>query len=290
MNGILLVNKHKGCTSRDVVNDICKIFNTKKVGHTGTLDPNATGLLVLGVNEGTKIIDLLNKSDKEYVAEVILGIETDTYDITGNILNASDVSKITDEQIENTLKQFVGVYNQTVPKYSAVKVDGKRLHEYARENIEISLPSKDVTIYTLDLISDIKRMDNKIHFTIKSKVSSGTYIRSLIYDIGQELKVSACMGDLNRTIHGNFNLENAYTVEEIKQNNFNMLSFDESLKHLNKYEISLRFCKKLMNGVIIDNEYNEDKIMFVYKDKVVAIYQVYDKDNTKMKPYRIFNK
>ncbi|MFV0275128.1 MAG: tRNA pseudouridine(55) synthase TruB [Bacilli bacterium] len=290
MNGIILVNKHKSCTSRDVVNDLCKIFNTKKIGHTGTLDPNATGLLVLGINEGTKIIDLINKSDKEYVAQVILGIQTDTYDITGKVLYTSDVSNISDKQILEVLKKYKGIINQKVPKYSAVKVNGKRLYEYARENLDVEIPSKDVNIYTLDLISEIKREDNKIYFTIKTKVSSGTYIRSLIYDIGKDLKVSSCMGDLNRTSHGNFSLDNAYTVEEIRQNNFNMLNFDDSLKHLKRYEISLRFYKKIMNGIIIDNEYEEDKILFVYKNKVIAIYQVYDKDNTKMKPYRIFNK
>ena len=133
MNGILLVNKEPGITSRDVVNKVCKIFNTKKVGHTGTLDPLASGVLVLCIGSATKVVEILTSNDKEYEAEMLLGISTDTYDITGKVLKEEEVF-VSEEQIKTALNSMIGTYDQEVPIYSAVKINGKKLYDYARNN------------------------------------------------------------------------------------------------------------------------------------------------------------
>ena len=152
MNGILVVNKPAGYTSRDVVNLLNKTFETKKIGHTGTLDPLATGVLVVCLGKYTKLVDKITCYDKEYIATCILGIETDTLDNTGKILNTMQ-THITKNQIETTLNKFIGSYEQEVPKYSAIKINGKKLYEYARENIEVKLPKRNVIINnTLNII------------------------------------------------------------------------------------------------------------------------------------------
>ena len=154
MNGVLIINKPKDLTSRDVVNIICKKFNTKKVGHTGTLDPIATGVLVVPIGRALKISELLTSERKEYIAKVILGYETDMLDITGKEIKRN-IPNCSKEDIINVLKSFVGKYNQKVPMYSAVKVGGKKLYEYARNGIKVTPPSKEVEIFSLELISDI---------------------------------------------------------------------------------------------------------------------------------------
>ena len=163
MNGIVLINKEKNCTSRDVVNQVSKILKTKKIGHTGTLDPIATGVIVLCIGKATKLVEVITSYDKEYEAEVILGIKTDTKDITGKILK-EEKAIISKENIEECLKKMIGTYNQTVPIYSAVKINGKKLYEYARKNEEIELPKRKVTIKELKLISDITYEKEKTKF------------------------------------------------------------------------------------------------------------------------------
>lgn len=211
MNGIILINKEKNITSRDVVNKISKKLNTKKVGHAGTLDPLATGLLVIGVGSGTKILELLTLDTKEYIATVKIGLETDTLDITGNVISSINDYKLTKEELEETLLSFVGTYNQTVPKYSAVKINGKKLYDYARNNIDIELPKRLVTIYNIELL-DFK----KDEFTFKVLVSKGTYIRSLIKDIGKKLNILMTMKDLIRTKSGKFLLEDSSLIDSPK--------------------------------------------------------------------------
>ena len=168
MNGFILVNKKKSMTSRDVVNSLIKILNTKKIGHTGTLDPFAEGLLLVAVNKGLKVVKLLNYKDKEYVAKVRLGIKTDTLDITGNILEErkEDLNK---EEIEEVLQNFIGDYSYEVPIYSAIKINGKKLYEYAREGKKVEIPIKDSYIYDIKLINIEENS-----FTFSVKVSNGT--------------------------------------------------------------------------------------------------------------------
>ena len=202
MDGILLINKEPNMTSRDVVNKVCHILNTKKVGHTGTLDPMATGVLVLAINKGLKIVNEITALDKEYEAEITLGINTDTLDITGKTLDTKEVNVI-NEDIDRVLKTFIGDYDMEVPLYSAIKINGKKLYEYARNNEEVEVPIHKVKVYELVRTSDIK--DNK--FSIKCKVSKGTYIRSLVRDISKELGTVGVMSKLNRTKQGKFDIK-----------------------------------------------------------------------------------
>ena len=228
MDGIVLINKEKNCTSRDVVNQVSKILKTKKIGHTGTLDPIATGVLVLCIGKATKLVEVITSYDKEYEAEVILGIKTDTKDITGKILK-EEKAIISKENIEKCLKQMIGTYNQTVPIYSAVKINGKKLYEYARNNEEIELPKRKVTIKELKLISDITYEKEKTKFKIKCHVSKGTYIRSLIEDIATNLNTIGTMENLKRTKQGNFQIASANTIQDIENNKFKIYSIEEIL-------------------------------------------------------------
>ena len=178
MNGIIVINKPKDYTSRDIVNIVSKKLNTKKVGHTGTLDPLATGVLVLPIGRALKVSELLTSNTKEYIAEVILGYETDMLDITGTEIKRN-IPSVTKEELLKVLKSYIGKYNQEVPLYSAVKVGGRKLYEYARSGTPVIPPSKEVEVYSLELISDLKHIKGAVEFTIRCEVSKGTYIRSL---------------------------------------------------------------------------------------------------------------
>lgn len=238
MNGIILINKEKNITSRDVVNKISKKLNTKKVGHAGTLDPLATGLLVIGVGSGTKILELLTLDTKEYIATVKIGLETDTLDITGNVISSINDYKLTKEELEETLLSFVGTYNQTVPKYSAVKINGKKLYDYARNNIDIELPKRLVTIYNIELL-DFKEDE----FTFKVLVSKGTYIRSLIKDIGERLNVLMTMKDLIRTKSGKFLLEDSSLIDSPK-----IIKIEDALDFKKVTITDSKLLKRIKNG------------------------------------------
>lgn len=271
-NGILIVNKPSGITSRDVVNIVGKTLNTKKVGHTGTLDPMATGVLVLCLGNALKVCELITANDKEYIAKVILGIETETLDTTSPIINTKKTN-ITKEEIEKVLNSFKGSYIQEVPKYSAVKINGKKLYEYAREGKEIELPKKMVTIYDIQLVSDITYYNDTTTFYIKTTVSKGTYIRSLIRDIGYKLNTYGCMDSLERTRQGIFNIDNSNTIEEIKNNNYKLLSIEESLPNIPLVEVDNKTLFKIKNGVKLKKFFDGDMAIIKDKNKVVAIYK-----------------
>lgn len=287
MDGIVLINKEKNCTSRDVVNQVSKILKTKKIGHTGTLDPIATGVLVLCIGKATKLVEVITSYDKEYEAEVILGIKTDTKDITGKILK-EEKAIISKENIEECLKKMIGTYNQTVPIYSAVKINGKKLYEYARNNEEIKLPKRKVTIKELKLISDITYEKEKTKFKIKCHVSKGTYIRSLIEDIATNLNTIGTMENLKRTKQGNFQITSANTIQDIENNKFKIYSIEEILEKFYKIEMTDDLYFKIKNGSIIKNNYNHDIVAFTKNDKVIAIYKEYSKDKTLLKPWKMF--
>lgn len=272
-SGIIVINKPKDLTSRDVVNIISKNLNIKKVGHNGTLDPLATGVLVICFGKYTKLNDLLTSHEKEYIAEVTLGLETDTLDITGKILN-KNTPHITKEEIIKALKNFEKTYNQEVPKYSAVKVSGKKLYEYAREGKEVILPKKEVTIYQNELLSF---EENK--FTFKTKVSKGTYIRSLIRDILASLNETGTMSNLKRTKQGIFKLEDSYTLDDIKQGNFKVLKVKDIL-NIPKIIAEDNLKKQIINGAKIKGLY-PNEVLFL--DKEGNELAIYEKDNEYLK-------
>lgn len=286
MNGILIVNKPKGYTSRDIVNILNKKFNTKKIGHTGTLDPIATGVLVITIGSALKISELLTSEKKEYVARVILGYETDMLDITGKETKRN-IPNVTKEKIEEVLKNFIGKQKQEVPLYSAVKVGGRKLYEYARNNIPVIPPIRDIEVYSLSLEDEILYLDNTIEFTIKTEVSKGTYIRSLIRDIGHKLDTYATMKELKRTRQGNFDISNSYTIEDIENNNYRLLSINEALPRLEITKLDDIMLKKVKNGQVLDNFFKKEMSILVDKDnKPIAIYKKIE--NNKVKPYKMF--
>lgn len=283
MNGILLVNKEKDMTSRDVVNIISKKFDTGRVGHTGTLDPIATGVMGIAINDGLKIVDLLINDTKEYIATVKVGIDTDTLDVTGSVLNEVKDFAVTEEQIKEVLNTFLGKSIQEVPIYSALKVNGKRLYEYARENIEVDLPRREIEISSIELLEI-----NNDTFKFKVNVSKGTYIRSLIRDIGKKINIPCVMQELQRTRQGAFKLEDSYTLDEIKNDKYKFISIKDALNGYKFVKVNDYIENKIRNGRILENRYDEDVIVFINEhEEVLAIYKVYDKDNTKVKPIKV---
>lgn len=286
MDGLLLVNKPKNMTSRDVVNRVSKVFKLEKIGHSGTLDPMATGVLVLCIGKATKIASLIIDYQKEYIAEITLGIETDTLDSEGKIIKKKIVKGITKNQIIKVLNNFVGPIKQEVPLYSAVKVKGKRLYEYARRNIDVKLPFREVIIDDLKLIDDLVIDNHHLKFKIKCMVSKGTYIRSLARDIAYQLNTVGYLSSLVRIKQGQFKIDDCYSLKDINNNNFKLISLNEALNHFKRIEIDDNLVFKIKNGQIINRLSDDELVVIIDKHKcVLAIYQVYQKDKTKMKPY-----
>lgn len=283
MNGILIVDKPGNYTSRDIVNIVSKELHTKKVGHTGTLDPMATGVLVLCIGEATKLVELLTSSSKEYIAGITLGMETDTLDEEGVIIK-HDNKEVSDYEIIDVLNSMKGTYEQEVPKYSAIKVNGRKLYEYAREGIDIELPKREVEIKEIELVSDIEHGEYT-KFQIRTKVSKGTYIRSLVRDIAYKLNTVGIMSSLRRIKQGRFDISESYKLEDIQSGNYKILSIEEALKDMYTVDLDDELYTKVSNGVKLPNTYKEDIVVFKYNNKVKAIYK---DDNNTLRVYKMF--
>ena len=282
MNGVIVVDKPKGITSRDVVNKVCKVLKTKKVGHTGTLDPIATGVLVICIGKATKLVEVLTLEEKEYVATVKLGILTDTLDTDGKIIK-EEKSKTNKQSLIKVLNSFIGTYNQEVPIYSAIKIKGKKLYEYARSGKNVKLPKRKVIIKNIELL---EFRNNSYKF--KVSVSKGTYIRSLIKDINDKLGIIGVMSDLKRTKQGKFNIEDSYSVYDIINGKYKLLTITDVLQNEKIVIIDQSLFNKIKHGSLVDNIYGKNMIYFMYNNEIIAIYKVYDKDNRKLKPYKMF--
>ncbi len=279
---ILNINKPKDYTSADIVRILKKELNVKKIGHTGTLDPLATGVLIVVTDSDTKLVELLTSTYKEYIATIKLGIQTDTFDITGKITEEKDFN-VNENQIKEILNSFLGKSIQTVPIYSAVKVNGKKLYEYARNNIEVKLPQKEIEILNIQLLE----FNNDI-IKFKTTVSKGTYIRSLINDICKKLDTTGTMQDLIRTKQGYFSIDNSYNIDNLK--NIKPISLKDVLKKIPFEKISNEKLKNVQNGALILKEFDSEKIVYTdNNDNVIAIYQEYTKDKKMAKPYIMFN-
>ena len=285
MDGILVINKEKGYTSRDIVNIVEKELHTKKIGHTGTLDPMTEGVLVLCIGKALKLCELLTNHDKEYIASVILGMETDTLDTEGNIISTETVD-IDKNKIIQVVNSFKGEYLQEVPKYSAVKVNGKKLYEYARSNISVPLPKRNVNIFEIKVMDDIEYKNGFCYFKIKCHVSKGTYIRSLIRDIGEALGCSATMKGLTRIRQGNFDIKNSYSINDIKNNNYKIIPINEACPNIPKIKVNKEVAFKVRNGVILD-KFFENEMAFIYDDEnnLLALYK---NEENKCRSYKMF--
>lgn len=285
MNGLVVIDKDKGYTSRDVVNIVSGVLRTKKVGHTGTLDPLATGVMVVGVGKGLKVSELITGYDKVYEARVIIGYETDTLDMEGNIVKWGRFD-YTKGDIERVIREFPREYEQVVPIYSAVKVNGKRLYKSARRGDVVDLPKRMVSIYEMDLISDVEVFENHTEFDIRCKVSKGTYIRSLVRDIGERLGSYGTMKELRRTRQGNFGLDGAYSIEDIKRGDFELKKIGEVLD-IPKVWVSEDMLFKIRNGCKVKKFFEGDMALVMYGDSEVAIYRVSEEDKKMAKVYKM---
>ena len=271
MNGVINVFKNTGMTSFDVVSRVRRISKIKKVGHTGTLDPEASGVLPVCLGKATKIIDYIMSNSKTYDVTLRLGMVTDTYDLEGKVIREGDFSLLTNEDVLKVINKYVGEIDQIPPMYSALKVNGKKLYELARQGIEIEREARKITIYN---IYDIEI--SKPFVSMKVKCSKGTYIRSLCYDIGEDLNCGATMTKLSRIENGPFTLENGINIEDLNEENIkdNLISIEDALKDFEKVTVGVNFTKLLVNGVkVYDKRLSKDKII---NDK---IYRVYDEEN-----------
>ncbi|WP_291584323.1 tRNA pseudouridine(55) synthase TruB [Clostridium sp. UBA6640] len=269
MFGILNIYKPTKITSFDVVRIIRKLTNEKKVGHCGTLDPEACGVLPICIGKATKAIDYIMENNKVYVAELKLGEVTDTYDIEGKVIRQCDVN-VTEEEVIEAVYSFKGNIKQVPPMYSALKVNGKRLYELAREGIEIEREARNITIH------DIKVLEiNLPYVKVEVNCSKGTYIRSLCYDIGEKLGCGAMMSALERTATGKFTKENSINIESLNKENIYdyIIPIENAFLNYPKVVANIKFKTLLLNGVILkDKSFTAD----IEKDE---IYRVYDEEN-----------
>ena len=212
INGIVNIYKEKGYTSHDVVAVLRKVVGQKKIGHTGTLDPDATGVLPVCLGRATKVCELLTDHDKTYEALLLLGKTTDTQDISGEVLEEKDPGDLAEEEVRSCIESFIGEYDQIPPMYSALKVNGKKLYELAREGKTVERKSRKVQIHGIRILEM-----NLPHVRMEVDCSKGTYIRTLCHDIGEKLQVGGCMEELERTKVGRFLKEDAVTLDEVRQ-------------------------------------------------------------------------
>ncbi|MBQ1566527.1 MAG: tRNA pseudouridine(55) synthase TruB [Erysipelotrichaceae bacterium] len=271
MGNVLYIDKPKGITSFDVCYKLRKVLGTRKIGHTGTLDPNATGVMIVLFDKATKANQFLTTDNKEYECRVMLGIETDTLDIDGNIVLKKGYDIPSEEKISETLKSFLGESLQEVPKTSAVSVDGKRLYQYQRENIEVELPKRLITVYEIGLLDMYED-----GFSFKAKVSSGTYIRSLARDICYRLETIGTVSELRRTRVDEVDLSMCDTLEEIIKGNYHTHDLFELLAK--RYEtIEYDPLQDIYNGKKIKLDCSSDKVVIAKGNEALAIYEK-DKD------------
>ena len=291
MNKIVNIIKPTGMTSHDVVSAVRKILNIKKVGHTGTLDPDASGVLPICIGKATKVSELILNKDKSYICELTLGITTDTYDSSGEILQKVEGFNFTSDEIQKAFDTQKGHINQLPPMYSALKVNGKRMCDLVRSgrSDEINLKVRPVHIKELNILSI---RENKIMFYVKC--SKGTYVRSICYEIGKALGCGGHMSFLLRTSSGKFNLENGITLEDLKEYKDNnkldnyLYDIDYVLSNFNKVTIHENAIRYYINGGIIDDkrfiekDFNEnDELVRVYSlEEFIGIGKIIRKDNT----------
>ncbi len=266
MLNALFINKPSGITSFDVCFRLRKVLGTKKIGHTGTLDPLADGVMIVLFDKATKANQFLVTDNKEYIARVRLGIETDTLDIDGNVINETAYNLPNNDDLINVLDSFLGQSRQEVPLTSAISVNGKRLYQYQREGKEVELPIRDINVYEIKLL--------EIHedgFSFKAKVSSGTYIRALVRDILKKLKLTGTLCSLTRTAVDNVTLDQCDALEDIEKGNYTLHDLYELLSV--KYPlVDYENIDDIRNGRSIKIDNDSDRVLIVHDKEVLAVY------------------
>lgn len=298
MEGVLLLHKPKGMTSHDCVFKLRKILKEKRIGHTGTLDPDVTGVLPICVGRATKIAQFLTSETKTYEGEVTLGFSTTTEDASGDVVEQKEVDRtITRQEVESVLAGFIGTIEQVPPMYSAVKVNGKKLYEYARAGIEVERPVRTITIHEFSLLDEREIFEGpSVSFRFRVTCSKGTYVRTLAVMIGEKLGFPAHMSDLVRTASGEFMLDDCISFEEIEQNMQNgtvqsiLISIDEALGQFPKLVVSEEQAEKVKNGMFLPNteELTAPFVMvFDEHERCLAIYEHHPKHPRMLKPMKV---
>ncbi|OQX93812.1 MAG: tRNA pseudouridine(55) synthase TruB [Tenericutes bacterium 4572_104] len=284
MDGVLIINKPKSYTSHDIVDIARKVLMTRRIGHIGTLDPNATGVLVLCVNKATKLVKYFENHSKTYIATIRLGIQTDTDDITGKVVKETKIEDLKEEDVLKELKTFKGKQEQIPPKYSAIKINGRKLYELARRDLTIPpINPRTVEIYSIDKFKHLKD-EPGFTFQIRFKVSKGTYIRSIARDLGERLGVYGTLVELERTRINQFTIEEAIDLETFKQGKYEL---KDPFKYmdLNKHVISPEFEHYVRHGRFIDPDLvpeKKDVILYSESGEPLAIYY-YDEQKNQMR-------
>ncbi len=300
MEGIIPLNKSKGMTSHDCVFKLRKILKTKKVGHTGTLDPDVTGVLPICIGRATKVAQYLTDAGKSYEGEVTLGLSTTTEDASGEVIDEKKIERIISRhEVLDVFQSLTGTITQTPPMFSAIKVNGKRLYEYARQGIEIDRPSRDIHIYSLQLLDDrLEFNGEKISFRFRVACSKGTYVRTLAVMIGEALGYPAHMSDLTRVQSGTFTLNECVTLEEVEEKMANgsiadvLFPLERALAHLPKYTINDKIAEKVKNGAMlpIPPTFEDEKSPIIVETEIgqaLAIYVHHSEKTGWMKPSKV---
>lgn len=297
MDGILPLWKPKGFTSHDCVMKVRRLYGTKRVGHTGTLDPEVEGVLPICLGQATKIVPYLTPLRKTYIAKVQLGISTETEDAHGKIIEEKDVTHPpTLQDIDNVLQLFQGKITQIPPMYSAVRVKGKRLYEYARANEAVERPSREVTIYSINRMSELT--DQSTAFQIKVVCSQGTYIRTLCVDIGKKLGYPAHMSELTRIESSSFTTDDTVTFTELKQAKLAgtletyLFPLARGLEHMDKVYVNEQLKQRIIHGQKLpkpNQTLKSDPFLMMYDQQLLAIYETHPENHQAIKPVRVFS-
>mgnify|MGYP001027605279 CR=1 FL=1 len=294
MNGILPLWKEKGMTSHDCVFKARKILRTKKVGHTGTLDPDVEGVLPLCIGTATRLAEYITDSGKTYEAEVTIGQSTETEDASGTVIASKAVNKlITKEDLNNVFHELTGSIEQTPPMYSAVKVNGRRLYEYARAGETVERPSRIVSIYSIEQISPIKQENENVRFSIRVSCGKGTYIRTLAVMIGEKLGYPAHMSRLVRTHSGGFGENDCVTLSMLaEQDPKDILKpVETAVSHLPKWPVSDTVAVMVKNGAVLpvpaEWPAGEREAAVYLNEELLAIYRIHPEKTGLIKPVKV---
>ncbi|RMC41594.1 tRNA pseudouridine(55) synthase TruB [Lactobacillus sp. ESL0233] len=280
INGILVIDKEKGMTSADVVYHLRKVLHIKKIGHAGTLDPDVTGVLPIAIGQATKLIELMHQKNKKYCGAGLLGYATDSYDTSGKVLETKRLTtKISKDTLQTRMQEFIGKIEQVPPIYSAVRLNGRHLYEYAREGIEVERPKRLVKIFAYNAVDepqfDLEQGQETFNFEIEC--SKGTYVRSLVNDLGENIGVPAVMQTLRRTASSGFNLSQAVKLDEIISNpaiaEKAIQPIEVFFKDYQTIDLNENQWLKVKNGAAIALKTNAKKVALRYNNKVKAIYQ-----------------
>lgn len=283
MDGIIIVDKKKGWTSQDILTKIKRSKKFDKIGHAGTLDPLATGVMVVMVNGATKLSDYLLSDNKEYICEIVLGIATDTEDCEGVVTSKLPVTNL--DNVDGVLQSLVGILDQVPPMYSSVHHNGRKLYEYAREGTFISRDSREVTINSISRISEIEYYDSLAKFSFIANVSKGTYIRTLCVEIGERLGYPAHMNNLRRTASGNMRIEDASTLEDVLEGNFKLINMLDVFNGYLIVEVDDYLDSRIKNGMKLEYDSEEEVVIFKKNNQ---LYAIYEKENNLYRARRIW--